>query len=325
VGERKTAALGRLFEAMAASLAPEYLLRPSQAALRASRLLRSPPTAEQVRLPWGALLFVDPHEHIGGQTWRRGVYDLAACEALMRLADPGELALDVGANIGLMTSVLAFAVRGHGRVVSFEPHPLLVPLLDRNVGLWNGLGYGSVTVIPVALSDRSGVATLRMPPDFEFNRGRASLEYDYTGGHVNVETTTLDDLLVDQPRIGVMKIDVEGHEPRVFAGAKRLLASGRIRDIVFEDYDPRPSDSSSLLESLGFELFGLQKGMFAPRLRPLGPPGPDWDPPNCLATLDPERARRRLAARGWCALRPATNKVVPRVRNRGGGDRRRRE
>ena len=52
-------------------------------------------------------------------------FDLISCEAIWRLLDEGELALDVGANIGYMTSLMAARLGKNGRVIAFEPHPVL--------------------------------------------------------------------------------------------------------------------------------------------------------------------------------------------------------
>ena len=58
-----------------------------------------------VHLPWGLQLRIDPRESIGSAVWRLGLYDLAVSETLWRLTSPGDLTVDVGANIGHMTSI----------------------------------------------------------------------------------------------------------------------------------------------------------------------------------------------------------------------------
>ncbi len=50
---------------------------------------------------------VRPAEGVGRSLWRLGVYDLVTCELCWRLLDPGETAVDVGANIGVVTGLLA--------------------------------------------------------------------------------------------------------------------------------------------------------------------------------------------------------------------------
>lgn len=285
---------------------PEYFFRPSQLVRRATGLIAKGESQYQVTLPWNAQLVVDPNEHIGGYLWRSGVYDLIVVEALTRLADSGELAVDAGANIGLMTSALASAVGPAGRVISIEPHPVLVAKLQHNVDLWHQrMNWCHVNICPVALSDDDGSATLIMPASFSGNQGRATLEELYNGERISIKTRKLDGLISADDSVGVTKIDVEGHEYRALSGASDLLADGCIRDIIFEEYD-YPGRVVRLLESHGYSIYGLKKTMFGPRLVA----GPELatslgkaDPPNYLATRDPQRAQRRFARMGWRALR----------------------
>lgn len=287
-------------------LRPEYFFRPSQLVRRARSLVAKVEPQYQVTLPWGAQLTADPNEHIGGCLWRSGVYDLVVLEALIRLADRGELALDIGANIGLMTSALASAVGPTGRVISFEPHPLLIEKLQHNVDLWRQqITWHHVNIYPVALSDDDGSAALIMPADFSGNQGRATLEDLYSGECITIHTRKLDRLISPNDFVGVMKIDIEGHEYRALSGASNLLANGRIRDIIFEEYD-YPSQVIRLLESHGYSILGLKKTMFGPRLisgSELAKPLSKADPPNYLATRDPQRAQHRFAPMGWQVLR----------------------
>ncbi len=78
-------------------LLPEYLLRPTQI-LR--RLAFRPHADAVLTLPWNCTITASSAEDIGRAIATQGVYDLPVTEALLRLTDPGETALDIGANIG---------------------------------------------------------------------------------------------------------------------------------------------------------------------------------------------------------------------------------
>src|SRR5579872_6967542 len=92
---------------------PHYIYRPGQAIIRLGRLLGGAKPAgawEEAVLPWGLPIRYHPAEQIGNSIWRLGLYDLCVSETLWRLLDAGETALDVGANFGHMTSVMAVRV-----------------------------------------------------------------------------------------------------------------------------------------------------------------------------------------------------------------------
>ena len=279
---------------------PEYLFRPSQLARRLGRMLQPGEHELVVSLPWGLPLRIRRDDDIGRALWTTGVYDLAVSEALWRLLDPGETAADAGANIGYMTSLLASRAGPAGAVRAYEPHPTLFAELAANGALWAG-PVAEIALREVGLTDRSGEGRLVEGPAFAANRGTARLADGEEGLAVSV--TTLDREFPPGRRIAVLKADVEGHEAAVLAGAERLLAARAIRDIVYEEHAPGDGPASALLRSSGYRVFGIAKGLLGPLLGEPGHRGSSWTPPSCLATTEPERARARLAPRGWECLR----------------------
>jgi FkbM family methyltransferase len=180
---------------------------------------------------------------------------------LAALVEHGDTVYDIGANFGVYSLVLA---QRAGRVVAFEPGREAVAQLRRNVSLNPAL---NVEVVPVALSDRAGGGAL------VHIGGPATYSLSGTGSSETVDLVTLDGWA---DASGVMpdliKIDVEGHEPAVFAGGRGTLERARPL-VMFEvsfaalargGYE---ADASWLpLASLGYELFRLADG----RLRPAG-------------------------------------------------------
>lgn len=126
-------------------------------------------------------------------------------------------------------------------------------------------------------------------------------------------TTTLDKVIGDfGGAVGVLKIDIEGHELQAFSGAQESLESGKIRDIIYEDYGDMDSAVSRLLRSFGYSIFGLDKTLFGLVLRERSKAVQPFEPPNLLATLNPARARQRMARRGYNCLnkRPGLRATV---------------
>ncbi|HEY1237539.1 MAG TPA: FkbM family methyltransferase [Solirubrobacterales bacterium] len=289
---------------------PQYVFHPLRAARRATyRFVREDGRTRVADLPWGLPLEVYAGDAIGFSIVAGGVFDPCVTEALHRLIDPGDVVADVGANIGYMSSLAATRVGADGRVLAFEPHPRVYELLERNAARWRDPGNGDVGGVElqrVALSDAAGEGTLVSGPSFEANTGLASL--DANGDAAAMEDSNsftvglarLDQIAGDEP-VRFMKVDVEGHEADVLRGATELLGPDGIRDIVFEDHDDYPSPATAIVEEAGYELISLDNDLWG--LRMIAPEKrgevPEWPGPSYLATRDPDRARKRLADRGW--------------------------
>lgn len=195
-------------------LKPEYLWRPSQVLRRLA--FRPSGQITSLSLPWHCTISACSAEAIGRSIATQGVYDLPLTEAIVRLADPGDTALDLGANIGYCTLVLALSVGPLGRVVCFEPNPALLPALRANINSWSFLPVAPIRVETIALSDKDGVGILGFPDDYSNNQGVASLDAKKDG--VTVVIRRLDSLEIDHA--DVMKVDVEGQEAAVFMELK---------------------------------------------------------------------------------------------------------
>jgi FkbM family methyltransferase len=265
-----------------------YVHRPDQIVRRLT--VGSQPTI--VPLPWGDRLEVDPRESVGSGIARTGVHELAVTEAIWRLAGADDLALDVGANIGYFTMLLAARCRD---VWAFEPYPGVGERLARNVA-----GRPNVTVYDVAVSDREGTANLGLPADFDTNAGTAALT---TGDGLEVRTVTIDETL-DGEAAGIMKIDIEGHELPALRGAQEALRERRIRDLIFEDHDPWPTPVTELLEKYGYKLYGLREQFRTTDLCSPAEARTAWAAPTFLATVAPARAEALMRPTGWQSLRP---------------------
>ena len=291
---------------------PEYVFRPLQIVRRLSRAFGKVPEAADVRLPWGLDLRVNPAETIGSCVWRVGIYDLCVSESLWRLLEPGETALDIGANIGHMTGLMARRLGRHGKVMAFEPHPEIFKELQGNVSRWQQCcTLPVVELVRAGVSSKSGQGVLHVPLEFNTNHGLASLSQPGMGDFLDCEVplVTLDDL-PGIAKIGAMKLDVEGHELDVLKGAQQMITKKAIRDIIFEEHAATPTPVTDYLEAYGYAVFHLDVTTLRPQIVPIRMNRKEGrrDAPNLLATLDPKRAESLLSKIGWQVLRnrPAT-------------------
>ncbi|MBA7531310.1 hypothetical protein ES705_23522 [subsurface metagenome] len=220
---------------------PENIFRPMKILRRLTReYSKSYNVIEEVTLPWGLKMRVRPYETIGSCIWRLGIDDLCVSESIWRLLDAVECSVDIGSNIGHMTSVIGTRVGQTGKVIAFEPHPWIYKELNVNVRNWAKLsGMGKIITQNIALSDHCGDGLLNIPDDFEKNRGLATLISDnkktgFNGRVCKVSLKTLGQVIGKTGRIGVIKIDVEGHELEVLKGGAQLINGHAFRDIIFE-------------------------------------------------------------------------------------------
>ena len=147
---------------------------------------------------------------------------------LERNLRPGDVVVDVGASIGV---VALLAAKIGCRVLAIEAERANYDRLRANIAL-NEL---QLDPLRLAITDYCGTATLYVfPPN---RRGHHTLARDDAAtGTQTVECATIDELLARQgiERVDLLKIDVEGAEPEVFAGAAGSLARGAIHRIIFE-------------------------------------------------------------------------------------------
>jgi FkbM family methyltransferase len=256
---------------------------------------------------WGATLLADPTRTIGHSIWTTGVYDLAASEVLARLVRPGDTLLDAGANVGYMSLLGAVAAGPAGKVISFEPHPELFAILEKNLGTVNrGLALAATVLRNEALGAAPGRGELVLPPEMAGNDGVAFVARagEAGGRTLPIRLSTIDEALGAESA-AVLKLDVEGHEMEALRGAARALESRRIRHVLFEDHRGAGSEVCRLLGTAGYRVFSVGWSVWGPELAPAeeGGAARAWEAPNFLATLDAGSAVQSCAPRGWSVLR----------------------
>ncbi len=152
---------------------------------------------------------------------------------------PGEILVDCGANVGMYT-IWAAATR-KVRVYAFEPESQNYALLNRNI-MANRLG-DRVKAYCMGLSDKSGIFDLHMADlriggschavDEPLDAHLRPLKALFAQGCI---ARTLDDLVADGavPVPNHIKIDVDGFEHKVIAGARNTLANPEVRSLLIE-------------------------------------------------------------------------------------------
>lgn len=276
---------------------PVYLNRPGQILRRMRYVFREPKDRERATLPWNGELTVFGNEKNGRTILHRGVKELAVTEACFRLARPQSLAVDVGANVGHMTSALVHAMQS-GRVLAYEPHPELYSILKENAECFEKeKPRVAVALNETALGNADGRTTLYIPEKWKENVGLASLKHRRDAREIDVQVCRLDEEV--QEAIHLLKLDVEGYEYNVLRGGHTLLTENLIHHVIFEDHCGEGSRVMEYLREMGYHIFAVKGEQ---------PQGPTLTLPtasagyNFVATVRKEECRESFKLNGWKCL-----------------------
>lgn len=175
--------------------------------------------------------------------------------AVARVLQPGWYCVDVGANHGYYTLLMADAIGQAGRIIALEPNPKLADLLQKTVDV-NGFANFTTVVMKAAVDQPGEPLNLVIPKGRGMN-GSLSQYVSPTDEVVVVETTSIDALVQDWERVDFIKIDAEGAEETIWWGMQQTLERHPQVLIVLEFNDGRYPDPKTFLERIvktGFEL-----------------------------------------------------------------------
>ncbi len=196
----------------------------------------------------------------------RGIVEQPVQHALRRMARPGMVAYDIGANIGFFTLLIHRLVGESGQVFAFEPDPETFGELSKNV---TRNGCQNITTVQTAVWSSTGsVRFSRADPMQSPGRGTGSVRENATGDVVICESISLDDFVQGAPPPHLIKCDAEGGEVEVFRGARGLLEEYR-PVILCELHSAVLSDElTSIFQSADYFLESLDQNHWLATPRP---------------------------------------------------------
>jgi FkbM family methyltransferase len=204
-----------------------------------------------------------------------GRFEPSTANAISRVVKPGQVALDIGANIGAHTLRIARQVGETGRVFAFEPTDFAFRKLLTNLALNPSL-QGRVTAIQCFLG---ASASADAPPEI-YSSWPLTKAVELHKVHLGASMTTgkattmrLDDIIAEHnvTRVDVVKMDVDGFECEVLDGAKNMMERDSptyIMELSPYVLQERGSSFDALLErflSLNYQFFTLNGEKPLPR------------------------------------------------------------
>ena len=199
-----------------------------------------------------------------------GYYEPHLARLIRAVVQPGAACLDIGANIGCYTLVMAFAAGSDGKVVALEPHPGVAERLSENVAL-NRLR--NVSIVRAALWHSDGVATLHSYEPGSSKKGISSLKASESARHA-IEVPTVSGKALEEKfhftSLDLIKIDVEGAEMVALQELSDLIETHRPSLIIeyrrqhWERFGSSIEDALGMLRDWRYTVYAAHHGLTTP-------------------------------------------------------------
>jgi FkbM family methyltransferase len=211
-------------------------------------------------------LIANPNDfYIGAAIIRYGEYHREESDLMAQLLGPGSVVVEGGANIGAHTLALARAVGETGRVIAFEPQPMIYHELCAVAAL---NGVSQIETRRQGLGREPGRLWVDQvdDPSTPHNAGNHSLKAEGAGPPADI--VRLDDVFAEPGaphRLDLFKLDVEGMESSALAGAEGVIA--RFQPALYVENDRRELSEALIRQiwSYGYAIWWHLPAMFSPQ------------------------------------------------------------
>ncbi|MBO8217854.1 FkbM family methyltransferase [Prochlorococcus marinus] len=217
-------------------------------------------------------IYLNPNDPVVSGAIFFNVYEKTETNFIKSVCFEGMNVLDIGANIGFYTSIFSQFTGAKGIVVAIEPDKESYKYLSKSINCFN---YKNVLSFPIAASDTKQKLPLFIS---EENRGDNRLyATDQKRNSIMVDCLTIDELLKENKikNLDLIKIDVQGYEPKVLKGMRKIVKSSE-KLILLSEFWPKgisqsgenPREYLMMLRKMEFELFELKNNGSLVLLKP---------------------------------------------------------
>lgn len=181
-------------------------------------------------------------------------------QLIRKIVKPGNVVLDIGANVGFYSVFFSETAGENGRIYSFEPDPENFRHLKKEIG-----NQRNVTAIQKAIGSKTGTTTLYTSRLLNVDH-RSYATDDYLG-KLQAEQISVDDFVDGKFKVDFIKMDIQGFEAEVFRGMKKTIAANN-NVMLFSEFWPyglQQAGSSAaeffqLISDEGFIVYQTRRG-----------------------------------------------------------------
>jgi len=175
-------------------------------------------------------LYVMPNDYIGSSIMRSRSYEPHITQLIRNALGRDDVFLDLGANVGYFTMLAWSIVKGGGKVIAFEPNPQNLQLIYSSV-LKNCAE--DIEIYPYAVSNSASILRFTTVGS---NGGVVTKDSRDQRHFLLVQSVVLDEILRDEAKLSLVKIDIEAHEPFALEGMAELIK--RHRPKIITEFHP---------------------------------------------------------------------------------------
>lgn len=195
------------------------------------------------------------------------IWEPETTKLIKNIIHEGDVGIDLGANIGYFTMLMANLVGTSGKIFSFEPEPQNFEILQKNIKQ-NHLK--NVVANQSAIGDINGKIKLYLS---NTNAGwhkvfpKQFIDYEVSDKNIDVKICSLDKEFIDK-KIDFIKMDIEGYEWNAIKGGKKILEENHDVKLIFEFFpmalranNVKPDTVLTYLLDIGFHIYAIDENM----------------------------------------------------------------